>query len=101
MPVPDWHVDNPPHPGPADGYHCMPTPERCHRSDPKRRPATDVGDPSEPGHRIAGRSGCAGVLPVRVRYRPVSAGPVVGGGPRGKVICSLYIDLVTREGREV
>src|SRR5204863_7374765 len=101
MPMPDWHVDNPPHREPAVGYHTMHTPERCHRSDPNRGPATDVGDPSEPGHRTAGRSGCAGVLPKEADTGPFPRPGHRRGDPRGKETCSLYIDLITREGREV
>src|SRR5215472_6609252 len=68
----------------------------------KRRPATDVGDPTEPGHRTAGRSGCAGVLPGGGEYRPVARRPGDRRGALGeKEICSLYIDLITRAGHEV
>src|SRR5690348_8727900 len=102
MPMPDWHLDNPPHPGPALGCHSMPTPERCHRSDPKRRPATDVAILA---NRVAEPQVDPGVqefLPEKADTGPFPAGPVTGGRcARAKEICSLYIDLVTREGREV
>jgi hypothetical protein len=41
-------------------------------------------------------------FPEEVDTGPIPAGPVTGGGVLGeKEICSLYIDSVTREGREV